>query len=147
MAAITLTAVSGNNFKRLAEAHADAEVDTYWLVRPAFARYAQIFFTVETLVGTSLQLSLLTVPPYERDDDHIIALREAAAFAAITAADVTSVVDIGPGVTGIADDVTGGAAADSWASINCILPDILGVRITGVGTGANVYDLNVTFRP
>lgn len=147
MTAITRTAVPGNNFKKLAETIVDAEVDTYWLTRPHFARYAQIFFVVETLAGTSLQLSLLTVPPFEVDDDHVIALREAAAFAAITQADVTSVVDIGPGVTGIADDVTGGAAADSYASINTILPDILGVRVTAVGTGTNVYDLNVSFRP
>jgi len=59
---------------------------------------------------------------------------------------VTSVVDIGPGVTGIADDVTGGAAADSYASINCILPEILGLHVISVGDN-NTYDLAVIFRP
>ena len=122
----------------------DGETDAYWLRTPAWARFAQIFFVMET-VGTSVQLSIRTVPPFDLDDDHIIQLREAAAFAALTSADVTSVVDIGPGVTGIADDVTGGAAADSWASINCILPDILGVAV--IATGANnVYDLSVKFK-
>jgi len=145
MAAIVVQPVKDSFFKR-AEAHVDAEVDKWWLAPPKWARYAKIYFSIETLAGTSLQLALLEVPPFDRDDDHVIALREAAAFAAVTAADVTSVIDIGPGVTGIADDVTGGAAADSYASINCVLPDVLGISITGVGTGSNVYDLAVIFK-
>jgi hypothetical protein len=146
MAVITVEPLK-DSFSKIAEAHSSAEVDKWWLAVPKWARYAKIHFSVETLGATSLQLSLVEVPPFDRDDDHVIALREAAAFAAITAADVTSVVDIGPGVTGIADDVTGAAAADSYASINCILPDVLGIIITGAGVGANTYDLSVVFKP
>ena len=143
MAAITIRNVSG--FRILAEDIDDGETDKYYFRRPSWAKYCKIYLVMEALGGTSIQLSLTEVPPMDADDDHELQLREAAAFAALTSADVTSVVDIGPGVTGIADDVTGGAAADSYASINCILPDILGVKIISVGAN-NTYDLSVSFR-
>ena len=145
MAAITYTPVLGSIFQKLAEDIDDGETDTYWLTVPPWAKYATVYLVMETLGGTSIQLSLKTVPPGEVDDDHAIQLREAAAFAALTSADVTSVVDIGPGVTGIADDATGGAAADSYASLNVILPPILGVAIISVGAN-NIYDLSVVFK-
>ncbi len=144
MAAITTTAI-GSSFRIVGEDIDNGEVDSYWFVIPQWAKYAKIYFVME-VVGTSVQLSLHEIPPFDRDDDHAILLREAPAFAALTSADVTSVVDIGPGVTGIADDVTGAAAADSYASINCILPDILGVKVTAVGAN-NTYDLAVLLRP
>jgi len=145
MAAITPIQV-GSGFRIVNEDIDDAETDKYWLKVPQWATYAKIYFVMEVKGGTSVQLALLEIPPVDLDDDHAIPLREAAAFAALTSADVTSVVDIGPGVTGIADDVTGGAAADSYASINCILPTILGVHVIGSGAN-NTYDLAVVFKP
>jgi len=144
MAAIVPTVV-GSGFRIVGEDIDDSETDKYWLRVPKWATYAKIYFVMEAKGGTSIQLALFEIPPVDLDDDHAIALREASAFAALTSADVTSVVDIGPGVTGIADDVTGGAAADSYASINCVLPEILGLHVISVGAN-NTYDLAVVFR-
>jgi hypothetical protein len=58
-------------------------------------------------------------------------------------------VNIGPGVTGIADDVTNSATAASIVNLNCVLPPILGVRLLFDRTSANEvysYDLSVDFR-
>ena len=144
MAAIATTNV-GRSFSIRAEDIDDAETDKYWLKTPEWATYAQVWFVMEVKGGTSVQLAIHTVPPLDRDDDHEMLLKEIPAFTAVTSADVTGVVDIGPGVTGIADAVTGDAAADSYVVINCVLPDILGVWVIGAGAN-NTYDLDVVFR-
>ena len=144
MAAIATTNV-GRVFSLRNEDIDDGETDKHWLKVPLWARYATIWFVQET-DGGSVQLALHTVPPLDRDDDHEMLFAEKAAFTAITAADVTHQIDIGPGVTGIADEVTVSATADSYASINAVLPDILGLWVIAVGAN-NGYDLDVVFRP
>jgi len=56
---------------------------------------------------------------------------------------------IGPSVTGIADDVTNSATADSYVSLNTVLPPILGVKLLLDRTSGNevyTYTLQVIFK-
>ena len=141
MAAIATTNV-GRVFSLRNEDIDDGETDKHWLKVPLWARYATIWFVQET-DGGSVQLALHTVPPLDRDDDHEMLFAEAAAFTAITAADVTHQIDIGPDLT---TEVTVSATADSYAAVKAVLPDILGLWVIAVGAN-NGYDLDVVFRP
>ena len=125
-----------------AAGRSSATTVTDWLLVPQWARYALVFLQ-PTTIGTSIAMSFLAVDPVALDDDYIINLGEHAALTAITSTN-TYVFQLGPGVTGIANDVTIAAAADSYASLNVILPPILGVR--QVNTGTNVYNLTVAFK-
>jgi hypothetical protein len=58
------------------------------------------------------------------------------------------IADIGPSMTGIANDVTNSATADSYVSLNALLPPLLGVRLDLDRTTGNetyTYTLTVTF--
>lgn len=123
---------------------------TDWLNVPSAARYCQVWFSLSAVAGTSptATLSLLAAEPIARDDARIINLGEHAGLTAMTgAADL--VVDIGPGVTGIANDVTNAAAADSWVSLNVNLPGLLGVKLVldrADGDETYTYNLSALFR-
>lgn len=141
MAAITIANPS-NGGSYTVTTTSSATVDT-WLQTPKWAQFAQVWFTA-TAITTSTQLSVIAVDPSLLDDSNITLLKEVAAFTAITGTTNTYQIDIGPGVTGIADDSTMAAAADSYASFNCILPPFLGIR--QANTGASTYRLSVVFR-
>ena len=60
------------------------------------------------------------------------------------------VFQLGPGVTGIADDSTISATADSYASFNVVLPPIIGIILTLDRTTGNetyTYNLAAYFKP
>ena len=141
MAAITTTNLKGAGHFRASTTSA-ATIDT-WLLRPAWANHVHIVLSITSLT-TSLALSVLEADPVRLDDTFVTLIKETAAFTGLTTSTATYVIDIGPGMTP-ADDVTIAAAADSYAAINVLLPDILGIR--QVNTGSNVYTLSTTFRP
>jgi hypothetical protein len=139
MAAITT--IQAPNGYRITRTTASAFTD--WLTPPAWAKYCQIFLT-PTAITTNLTLALVTADPGKLDDTFQMGLREIANFTAITAANITWCIDIGPGITGIADDITVSATADSYVSINCILPRLLGLVLTP--SGSATYTASVDFR-
>lgn len=141
MAAITIANPTGGGSYTVTTTSA-ATIDT-WLQIPQWCRNVQIWFTASA-VTTSTQLSIIAVDPAFLDDSQITLLKEVAAFTAITATTNSYMIDVGPGVTGIADDSTMAAAADSYASFNCVVPPYLGIR--QANTGSSTYRLSAIFR-
>jgi len=140
MAAITTSASPiGKTFR---ETVTSSGTTTRWLLVPGKAMYAFIVLQ-PTVIGTSITPSLLVVDPISLDDANIMNLAEHTAFTAITGT-TTYTLQIGPGVSGIADDVVNAAAADSAISINTVLPPILGIRT--VNSGSCTYNITVLFR-
>jgi len=151
MAAITTTSSPSGYFIRSGVAQADTGQVDYLLV-PAWANYAWVMVNVIATAGTTPLLTpLFSVPdPIALDDTRVIKLAEHTGFTDNDGTAAQYVYELGPGVTGIADDVTQAAGADSYVSLNVILPPILGVRITLDRTTGNetyTYNLAVYFRP
>ena len=150
MAAITATTVPGG-FHVIRQASAQATTgQTDWLRLPQWAKYASVFLNLTANAGTTplTTPSFLVADPVSQDDSHVINLGEHAAFTAISTAG-QYVFQLGPGVTGIADDVTNAAAADSYASLNVVLPLFLGVRILNdrtTGDETYTYNLSIQLR-
>ena len=141
MAAITLSASPvGAGFR---ETVTSSATTTRWLAVPQWAKYALVFLQ-PTTVTTSITPSFLVVDPVSQDDANSADFPEHAAFTAITATTGSYVFQFGPGVTGIADDIVNSATADSYASMNVVLPPILGIRT--VCSGSCTYNLTVQFR-
>ena len=141
MAAITL-ASSPVGATGLRETVTSSGTTTRWLQVPQWAKYAFVILQ-PTTIGTSITPSFLVVDPISQDDGNVMNLAEHAAFTAITGT-TTYTFQLGPGCTGIADDVTNAGAADSAASLNTVLPPILGVRT--VCSGSCTYNITVQFR-
>ena len=150
MAAITATTVP-REFHIIRQASAQATTgQTDWLRLPQWASYASVFLNVTATAGTTpiLTPSFLVADPVSQDDSHVVNLAEHAAFTGITGA-AQYVFQMGPGVTGIADDVTNAAAADSFVSLNVVLPLFLGVRILNdrtTGDETYTYNLSIWLR-
>ena len=147
MAAITAT--QGPSLRRQATAQATTG-QTDWLDVPKWARYVQVFLSVSATAGTTpiLTPSFLAADPISRDDGRVINVAEHAALTGITGA-AEYVFEIGPGLTGIANDVTNAAAADSYVQINALLPALLGVKILNdrtTGDETYTYNLSVEFK-
>jgi len=105
-----------------------------------------------TAVGGNTPLADLTfkVPDLATLDDTtgVANLNGHTAFTQITAAaDLHG--QIGPGVTGIADDTTTAATGLSNFAINCVLPPVVGVKLLfdrTTGDEVYTYSLSVYFR-
>lgn len=156
MAAITPVATAAGvvrddwSFKRTAALQATTG-QTDWFDVPAKARYCTVFFSLTAVAGTTptTTLSILAASPAVRDDGQIINVAEHAGLTAMTGA-AQLVIDIGPGVTGIANDVTNAAAADSYVSLNVVLPELMGFKVLNDRADADEtysYNLSVRFRP
>jgi hypothetical protein len=154
MAAITTTvsALAGEVRVRTATAQATTG-QTDWIAVPKWARYAKVYLNLTAVSGNTpiCTLSLRDVVPgftAASDDSYVINLAEHTALTGITAASIL-VVDVGPGVTGIADDVTNAAAASSRVAINAVLPTLLGIKILNdrtTGDETYTYTLDIVFR-
>lgn len=145
MAAITTAASPmGSMYVRTGTAQADTgQVD--WLLVPKWATWAQVILDVTTITATSAQLALKMADPTLLNDTQSMGLAETAAFTAMTGACML-VVDIGPGILGIANDVTNSATVNSYASVACLLPGVLGLSyIEVVGAGTVTYKLSCRF--
>lgn len=150
MAAITATAARmGLNVLRNASAQANTG-QTDWLWVPRAATFCTVLFNLTALAGTTrvATLSFLAADPVGQLDTQVINIGEHAALTGITAVN-QYVFDIGSGVTGIANDVTNSATADSYVSINAILPVLMGFSLVLDRAEADetyTYTLTANFR-
>lgn len=151
MAAITPVTSPNSEFIVLRSVSAQATTgQTDWLYPPQWAKYALVYLNVTAVAGTTpiLTPSFLAADPVSKDDTFVVNVAEHTALTGITAA-AQYVFQLGPGVTGIADDVTNAAAADSYVSLNVVLPMLLGVKILNDRTSADetyTYNLSIHYR-
>lgn len=151
MAAISPTStVLGLNLVRSATAQATTG-QTDWIVVPNRAKYAQVFLNITATAGTTplTDVSFLVPDPVTMDDGSVIKLAE---HGDLTDADGTAaqfIYEFGPGLTGIANDTTVAANADSYLQLNCVLPPVLGIKLLNDRTTGNetyTYKLSIFFR-
>ena len=130
MAAITATAARmGHNTIRNASAQATTgQVDWVWV--PRNARFCSVYLNFTATAGNTpiITPSFLAADPVGQLDTEVINVAEHAGLTGITAVN-QYVFDIGPGVTGIANDTTNSASADSYVSLNAILPTLMGFKL------------------
>jgi hypothetical protein len=153
MTAIT-TLVTGNQATKLIRtASAQATTgQTDWIVVPTWARYALWYFDLTAVGGTTpiFTPKFLIANPINPADTGIgtLKLAEHGAFTGLTQAGALA-VQMGPGITGIADDTTNSATVVSYASLNVVLPPLLGVNITNdrtTGDETYTYTIQVAWR-
>jgi hypothetical protein len=153
MAAVT-AAPSAGEFYIIRTATAQATTgQTDWFSCPQWANFCSIDFNLTAVAGTSplvTVINILSLDLVARDDTYAYNIAQHADLATV---DLTAaaqlVVDIGPGVTGIADDVTVAATGFSRAALNTILPAIVGVQLTfdrTTGDETYTYNLSAKFR-
>jgi hypothetical protein len=126
---------------------------TDWFLVPQWATYATVDFNLTAVAGNTPLVTNIFIRGLDlttRDDSFQFALAEHADLATV---DMTAashlVVNIGPGVTGIADDVTQAATGFSRAALNTVLPPVMGVTLTfdrTTGDETYTYTLSVHFR-
>ncbi len=151
MAAITtITTNFGSNIRVRTAAAQATTGQTDWLAIPHAARFMTLFFNLTAVAGTTpvFTPALLTTIPQTLDDTYSMNLAEHTAFTGLTAAAML-IVDVGPGITGIANDTTNSATAGSYASLNVILPPVLGIKVTNdrtTGDETYTYTIDATFR-
>lgn len=124
---------------------------TDWIDTPLGAKYAKIWFNL-TDVGVSTTPTFLPsvfmADPVSRNDTYKVKIAEHAALTAFTAANLL-VMNIGPGITGIADDVTNSATAVSVVNLNAIIPWLMGFTVLNdrtTGDEVYTYTISVIFR-
>lgn len=153
MAAITPVATTskGTGFYILRNASAQADTgQTDWVDVPKWANFCTVYLNFTATAGTTpvITPSFLAADPIPRDDSYIINIGEHGALAGITAVN-QYLYNIGPGITGIADDVTQSASADSVVTINAVLPALMGFRLVldrADGNETYTYTLAAQFR-
>lgn len=123
---------------------------TDWIAVPNAAKYATVYFNLTAVAGTtpSHLPSVKGAEPYAVNDTYSMKIAEHAALTAFTAANLL-VMDIGPGVLGIADDVTNSATVFSRVALNANLPALMGFTILndrGDGDETYSYTVSVVFR-
>ena len=148
MAAISTTTYG--DFRRSGAAQATTG-QTDWINVPPGATHCFVFLNITATAGTTplVDVSFLAADPVSRDDAHVIKLAEHADLTDNDGTAAQYIFQFGTGVTGIADDVTIAAGADSVASLNVVLPPLLGVKLTldrTTGDETYTYNLSVTFR-
>ena len=126
---------------------------TRWVKVPTWANQVTFLLWVDAMTGTAPLLDFTVRYPdlYGYPDDGVFASATVPGIAGwngitqVTAATLTVyTIDIGPSVTGIADDDTGSATASSHYAINAVLPPALAYTYTTAGGGASPEDY--TFR-
>jgi len=126
MAAITPITFDGN-FKVLRNATAQANVgQTDWVSVPSWAKYLVIYFNLTAVAGSTplVDFKLQEADPVAKDDSYVL---DFADWNGVTqhASALFSVIHVGPGITGIADDDTAAVY-----KLNAILPPLLGFKTT-----------------
>lgn len=150
MTAISTVSPTGSQYRRAGTAQANTG-QTDWIVVPDWARYADIILNVTAVAGTTPAITpdLLAADPVALDDGSVASIVADAGNFTTAVTDVgTHRIQVGPGVSGIADDVTLAATGDSSARVNALLPAILGVRLTldrGDANETYTYTLTVRF--
>src|SRR5437762_3979829 len=148
MTVIAPVALGPGPYLQLRNAPAQADTgQTDWVAVPAWAKYAQIVWNATAFAGTTPTTTsfLKGVDPVD--------LTTAYTFATFTSSPdgtgaAIAVINVGPGVTGIADDVALAATGASFASINFPLPPFIGITLTFDRTTGNetyTYTLSIRF--
>lgn len=151
MAVVTAIASPVGSLITLRNVAAQADIgQTDWISVPQWALYAICFLNLTAVAGTTPELtpSFLALDPVSRDDTHVVQIHGNFTSVPITAA-AQSVITIGPGVTGIADDLALAATGDSTGFVGSVLPPILGVKLLldrTSGTETYTYTLAMAFR-
>lgn len=144
MAAIIVNTADAGRAVRFLEAYTVVnQAGTVAKVRavkvPGWAESMSFYLYIDSQTGTTPSTSFdVNIPDFGSatlfaapDDANIAKLADVASITAVTGAGpYLQTVDIGPGMTGIADDVTGGAAADARMAINAALPPWLAYTLT-----------------
>lgn len=122
---------------------------------PTWAKYATFILNADagSIAGTTptLDFKLEGIDPYGLDSTYVYPIGGWDGVTQITAATARSlhVVDVGPGVTGIADDDTGSATATDRYAVNAPLPFVILYTITVNGADDDedyAFTLSVQFR-
>ena len=153
MAAITTTTALGDfTVVKTGTAQADTG-QTIWCVVPAWPAFATVYFSLTASAGTTpvTNLTVLEADPLVKDDTYAGHIGGVTLTAQNTTGtdSITQIVHIGPGVTGIADDVILGATGVNRAAINTILPKLMGLGLVFDRTTGNetyTYKLSVALR-
>src|SRR3990167_4883517 len=145
MAAITtLSSPKGSMFALHGDGLATAGTATEYVLVPGWAKYMIVYLNVTAATGT-IDLSISEVDPASLDSSYVVPLADWNGITQLTGVSQVT-VQVGPGITGIADDDTGGATGDSVYKLNTMLPPILQfVVIRGAG-GGDTYTLNGVFK-
>lgn len=112
---------------------------TDWCTVPPWARYMSIDFNLSAVGGvTPLADFSIVVPDLTTKDDTtgVVNLAAYTAFTQITGV-ARLIGQIGPGITGIADDVATSATGNSNFAINTPLPPIIGFKLVFDRTDGN----------
>lgn len=152
MAAITgAVAAAGPRGLLVRSATAQASTgQTDWVQTPHWAKYAIVRCSVTATAGTTpiCLLELLSADPVTPDD-------ATAGFVggAVTTTGVTStgtmIASVGPGITGIANDVAFAVSGISNVFLNDVLPQMLGIKVLNdrtTGDETYTYTVTVEFR-
>jgi hypothetical protein len=153
MAVITAMPTAGE-FIIIRQATAQANTgQTDWFVVPQWAVFATVNFNLTAVAGTTpivTVINIMSLDPVSRDDASAYNIAQHANLAAVNITGAAQIVtDIGPGVTGIADDVTQAATGFSRAALNAVLPANMGVQLTfdrTTGDETYTYTLSAKFR-
>jgi hypothetical protein len=150
-----ITPVTGpQGFIILRQASAQANTgQTDWVAVPPWAVDALIFLNITAVAGTTpiVTPDLLAADPVSKDDAHAVSLVADAGtgFTTPPTAAGQHLIIVGPGVTGIANDIAMAATGDSTTYINAALPALLGVKLAldrGTADETYTYNLSVQFR-
>jgi len=151
MARIAPAALTGGDqFTRTQVAQATTG-QTDWIAVPAWAVDVLIDYNLTAVAGTTPLVDVTVVKTDSTTNDDttgIVNLVGHAAFTQITGA-ARLLIQVGPGITGIADDTATAATGTSNVALNAVLPPLIGVKILQDRTSADEtysYTLSVTFR-
>jgi len=146
MAAITTTGDGRSAFHILRNATAQANTgQTDWVTTPSWAKYAQVYLNWSAMAGTTplMDFKIHDADPVALNDTYKLDALGWNGITQLTTVPSPIIVQIGPGITGIADDDTG-----PFYSLNGPLPVLMGFQITldrTTGDETYTYTLSVKF--
>jgi hypothetical protein len=161
MAAVEINSSDDRKRLRFLEsiAYTNTQTDVQKAIKvPGDVRFATFFLYHESAGGTTPSVTTtILIPDFSTvakfsapTDDNMALLADFAGTTAVTGTGAyLQTIDIGPGVTGIADDATGAAAADARMAVNALLPPWLVYKLDFGADADEDYALKllVQFRP
>lgn len=130
MAAITTISTSQQRVQTIRNAAAQATTgQTDWVAVPVWARYMKVYVNYTATAGNTptLDFKIVEYEPVLKDDATVSDLGQWNGITQVAGATVPQllVIQVGPGITGIADDDTA-----NHYSVNALLPPVVGLKTT-----------------